>query len=282
MAKLEIRCPVCAKWDNIEILEDATKDVKKGLLAVNIAPGMICDHSFIAYVDKNLTVRDCFIADFKIEAPEADPSQKKDKKSPPEAGSIKIDLIRMNVPEKLLVFILKAIFIKKKIILLSDDQFLYNHVINFFRFVMQDLFDFDMLVMSEGVYKKTKKLYDDYIIFKENKVIHDNNKIIDKKKLKVEKGITQKFLAEYELAAGLIILKNEIQKAYEFSEDLAEFISGTHKEALTTKLLIDHINEKRNEQIQKDYLTFLLDIVKNYFKVEIPNIDGVTDFLDFF
>ena len=83
MAKLEIRCPVCAKWDNIEILDDATKNVKKGLLAVNIAAGMICDHSFIAYVDKNLIVRDCFIADFKIEAPEVEISQKEDNKAPP-------------------------------------------------------------------------------------------------------------------------------------------------------------------------------------------------------
>jgi hypothetical protein len=282
MAKLEIRCPVCAKWDVIEILDDATKDVKRGVLTVNIAPGMICDHSFIAYVDKNLTVRDCFIADFKIEAPEAETSQKENDKSLLEVEPIKIDLIKLNVPGKLMVFILKAIFIGKKIIILSDDQFLYNHVKNFFKFAMQDLFDFDLLTMSEGVYKKIKNEYDDYLILKKSKLIHDKSKVIDSKKLSIETSITKKFLAEYELAAGLIILRNEIQKAYKFSEDLAEFISGAQKEILTSKILVNHINGKHNEQIQKVYLTFLLDIVKNYFKVEIPKIDGVTDFLDFF
>ena len=70
MAKIEVRCPVCSNWDNIEISDDATKNVAKGLLAVHLAAGMICEHGFIAYVDKNLIVRDCLIADFNIEAPE--------------------------------------------------------------------------------------------------------------------------------------------------------------------------------------------------------------------
>ena len=282
MAKLEVRCPICAKWDNIEIRDDATKNVKKGLLAVNIAPGMICEHSFIAYVDKNLIVRDCFIADFKIEAPEVVISQKEENEALLETEPIDFDLIRLKIPENLMILIFKAIFLGKKIVVLSEDQFLYNHIINFFRFAMQDLFDFNLLIMSEGSYKKAKDEYDDYIVFKKSNIIHDKSKIIDYKKLNVEKSITRKFLAEYELTAGFIILKNEIQKAYEFSKGLAEFLSNTENEITTSKILIDRINEKQNERIKKDYLTFLLDIVKNYFKVEIPKIDGVTDFLGYF
>jgi hypothetical protein len=75
MVKVNVSCPVCKNWDKIEISDNAIKNVEKGVLAVNITPGMICEHSFIAYVDKNLSVRDCFIADFKIEAPEISETQ---------------------------------------------------------------------------------------------------------------------------------------------------------------------------------------------------------------
>ena len=279
MAKLQIRCPVCAKWDNIEILDDATKNVKRGLLAVNISSGMICEHSFIAYVDKNLIVRDCFIADFKIEASEAEIAYKEVDKALPETESIKFDLIKLNIPEKLMSMIFKAIFLGKKVILISEDQFLYKHIINFFRYVMQDLFNIDLNILSEASYKKTKNDYDDYLVFKKGNITHDKNKIIDFKKLNIVKRISQKFLAEYDHTTGLIIVRNEIQKAFEYSKALAEFITGDQEKIFTSKILMDLIKEKQEERIQKDYLTFLLKIVKNYFKVEVPKIDGVSNFL---
>ncbi len=279
MAKLEVRCPVCAKWDNIEILDDATKNVKKGLLAVNISPGMICDHSFIAYIDKNLIVRDCFIADFKIEASEAEIGPKEGDKALPETESIKFDLIKLNVPEKLMAMIFKAIFLGKKVILISEDQFLYNHVINFFSYALKDLFNIDLNIMSEASYKKIKNDYDNYLVFKKSNVLHDKNKIVDSKKLNIEKSITQKFFAEYDLTTGLIILRNEIQKAFEYSKTLAEFITGDQKKIFTPKILINHITEMQGERIQKNYLKFLLEIAKYYFKAEIPKNGGVSNFL---
>jgi len=279
MAKLEIRCPVCAKWEYIEILDDATKNVKKGLLAVNIAPGMVCDHSFIAYVDKNLIVRDCFIADFKIEAPETEISQKNEKNAFLDAGSLNFDLIKLNIPEKLMVSIFRGIFLGRKIILISKDQFIHDQIINFFGYAMQDLFDVNIIFMSEAIYLKTKNVYDEYLVFKNSIIIHNKNKVIDSKKLSVEKHIVKKFLAEYDLATGLIILKNEIQKVFEFSKELAEYIKCSQNEKLTSKILMDHIYEKKNERIQKNHLTLLLDIVNYNFKVEIPKKVGVTIFL---
>jgi len=279
MAKLEIRCPVCAKWEYIEILDDATKNVKKGLLAVNIAPGMVCDHSFIAYVDKNLIVRDCFIADFKIEAPETEISQKNEKNAFLDAGSLNFDLIKLNIPEKLMVSIFRGIFLGRKIILISKDQFIHDQIINFFGYAMQDLFDVNIIFMSEAIYLKTKNVYDEYLVFKNSIIIHNKNKVIDSKKLSVEKHIVKKFLAEYDLATGLIILKNEIQKVFEFSKELAEYIKCSQNEKLTSKILMDHIYEKKNERIQKNHLTLLLDIVNYNFKVEIPKKVGVTNFL---
>ncbi len=279
MAKIEVRCPVCSNWDNIEISDDVTKNVAKGLLAVHIAAGMICEHSFIAYVDKNLIVRDCLIADFKIEAPEVSTTEETEDDIVPEVESINYDLIKLNIPELLMASVFKAIFFGKGVILISDDQFLANHIIHFFKYAMQSLFENDIIAMSKRDYKNDQKNYENYIVFEKREVIQDNNKIIDPKKLGIEKKIAQKFLEEYDLVTGLIILRNEIQKAFEFSKTLADFITNSEKKAWTSKILIDHINEVYNERIQTNYLIFLYDIVNHYFKVDVPKIGGVSQFL---
>jgi len=138
MAKIEVRCPICSKWDNIEISDDATKNVSKGLLAINIAPGMICEHSFIAYVDKNLIVRDCLVADFKIELPESEVIEDTEENITPETDTIKFDLIKLNIPDMLMTYIFKTIFVGEKTLILSDHEFLYNHLMNFFKYIMQN------------------------------------------------------------------------------------------------------------------------------------------------
>ena len=99
MAKIDVRCPICSEWKNIEIPDDVTKNSKKGLLTINITSGMICEHSFIVYLDKNLVVRDCFVADFKIEVPDESIIQA-DKNG---ADTFKLDLIKLNMPKLLIM-----------------------------------------------------------------------------------------------------------------------------------------------------------------------------------
>ncbi len=281
MAKVEIHCPICSKWDNIEIADDAAKNVTKGLLAINITAGMICEHSFIAYVDKNLIVRDTFIADFKVETNESSTTQEVEELTIPDTESIKFDLIKLNIPEVLMAYVFKATFLGEKIIIISEEEFLYNHVINFFTHIMRDFFNIEIITISNDDFKGNKKDYEDYIVFRNREIIQDKNKIINPKKLEIEKTIAKKFNSEFELVPALIILRNEIQKVYEFSKTIAELIKNRENKPLTSKMLIDHIEEKYREAIQMPFLRLLIDIVKNYFKVEVPKIDGVTDFLGF-
>ena len=279
MAKIEVRCPICSNWDNIEISDDATKNVAKGLLAVNLTAGMICEHTFIAYIDKNLIVRDCLIADFKIEAPEVLTTEGTEDDIVPEAGSINHDLIKLNIPQLLMASVFKAIFLGKGVIFISVDQFLADHIIYFFKYAMQNLFENDIIAMSKIDYKNDQKNYENYIIFEKRAVIQDKDKSINPKKLKIEKSIAKKFLGEYDLVTGLIILRNEIQKAFEYSKTLVDFITNSEKKTWTSRILIDHINAVHGERIQMNYFTFLYEIVNHYFKVEIPRTDGVTNFL---
>ncbi|MFX0038470.1 MAG: hypothetical protein ACFFCY_03125 [Promethearchaeota archaeon] len=279
MARIEIRCPICSKWDHIEISDDVTKNVTKGLIAINIAGGMICDHSFIAYVDKNLTVRDCLVADFRIELPESTYSQKNDELITPQTDTIKFDLIKLNIPDTLMAYVFRALFFGKKTLILSDQEFLYNHIINFFKYVAQNSFEFELKMMSEMDYKKIKNEFEDYLILKNREVVNDKEKLINLKVLDIERSMVQKFFAEYDLMAGLIILRNEINKAYEFSKSILDFIENQKGKALTSKMLISHISDKHNEKIPTQYLTFLIDIVRNYFKADVPKIGGVSDLL---
>jgi hypothetical protein len=75
MAKIDVRCPVCSSWEKVDVSEDTTNNIQKGLLAINISAGTVCEHAFICYVDKNLSVRDCLVADFRIEVAEASETQ---------------------------------------------------------------------------------------------------------------------------------------------------------------------------------------------------------------
>jgi len=281
MARIEIRCPICAQWEYVEIADDATKNVAKGLLAINIAAEMICEHSFIAYVDRNLIVRDCLVADFKIELPESAPIADNKEIITPETETIKFDLIKLNIPDILMVNIIKTILLGKRMVILSNQEFLYNHLINFFKSIMENTFKFDLTIISEIEYKKKKNKYKEHIVFKNREIVRDKEKSINPKKLEFEKAMVQKFINEYDLMAGVIILRNEIKKSYEFSKAIAELIQNKEVKAITSKLLIDHILEKHGERIQKPYLSFLIDIVQNYFKVEVPKISGVTDLLGF-
>ena len=279
MAKIEVRCPVCTKWENIEISDDATKNTTKGLLAVNIETGIICEHTFVAYVDKNLIVRDCLIADFEIEVSS---SPETENGIANVAESINHDLIRLNIPEILMASIFKAIFSGKSVIIISNDQFITTHIIQFFNYAMQNLFHNDIITMSKVEFKNSNDQYENHIVLDKIEVIQDRYNTIDPKKLLIEKSIARKFLEEYDLVTGLIILRNEIQKALEFSKTLSEFIKDTDEKVLPSKILINHIKEVYNEKIQINYLKFLFNILKHYFKVVLPDIKGVQNFLSHF
>jgi len=144
VTQILIRCPSCKKSGKIAISEDLIKSTSRGLLAVNIAAGIICPDSFIAYIDKNYSVRDYFIADFQIEIPDLPEERVKIKRvSLPDKNVLNLDLIKLNFTITMLSSILRAILMKKEIILISHQSFLNDHTKNFFHYITKDSFQFD-------------------------------------------------------------------------------------------------------------------------------------------
>jgi hypothetical protein len=167
------------------------------------------------------------------------------------------------------------------VIIISDDQFLGEQIINFFKYTSQNHFDININVMSKSGYLGVEEDYADYLVFERNEILHDDEKIIDPKKIGVEKGIVRKFLNENNPQTGLIIIRNEIKKAYEFSKTLGDFLKNPDIDTITPKSLIKHIHDVYDEKISGNYLTLLLDILGKYFNEDISKIEKTTKFLNF-
>ncbi len=276
MTGIEIRCPTCGVKGEIEVSPDAMKGVARGLLAINIADGTICEHSFIAYVDRNLDIRDYFVADFKIEIPQipvANPERFKQSKIPTKE-IVDMDLIKLNLQAIILTYVLKSIFSKQKIIIISDYEFLFDHINNFFKYVTHDTFEVNLMIIPEKKYTQNKKNYKDYMVFKGNQILRNVNKAINPKKLHVEKHIIKNFITEQELGYSYIALRNEIQKAYELSKSIKDFIKEKEEQNEKPNLLeiSASLEHKYSVKISQTYLNFLIEIVKNYFGMTVPTV----------
>ena len=278
MKKLEVRCPSCSSRGYIEISGVAVEKAARGVYAVNISEGIVCEHSFVAYVDKNLSVRDTFIADFQLELPEISSPRDKEPETSPQLESIDVNLIKLNLIASLLVNIIRAIFFKRKVLVLTDQTFMIDQIHKFFDYIMENSFKASILVESEEQYQLES--YKDYIILKNNIILQDNDGILNPKKISFERSLVRKFLEEYEPIPSIIYLHEGIQKTYELSEIIVERVKNLKKkEKLISNKVIEEIENVHGVKIQLSYLDFLYEIVENYFKIQIPRSSNVSNFL---
>ena len=268
-----MRCPSCNERGSIEVSEEAIKPVTRGLLAVNVASNIICEHTFIAYIDNNLAVRDYFVADFHVLLPEITPNEEFEEMKFPDKEVMDVDLIKLNLTATLLTNVLKSIFSKQKIVIISDQDFLHEHILNFFKYIFQNSFDINISLISENEYNKNKKQYKDNMVLHGSEILRNNNKIINPKKLWIEKQIINKFMTEHELGLSYIKLRNEIRKVYRFSKEIAEFVEkNKDKEKPNALIVKKFLEEKYHTKIDQIYINFLIEIIEINFGIVIPSM----------
>ena len=273
MPQIQIRCPSCHKNGIIEIDDNALKNVTRGLLAIYVNTQMVCEHSFITYVDRNLKIRDYFIADFQFEIPQAVSIEKIKEEGIPESEKLNIGLIKLNLPAILITYILKSIFLKKKILIILEEEFLYGHIINFFKYITQGAFITDISLISKEGYEQKSKNYKDYMVFDGIEIIKNIKKAINPKKITIEKQIIHKFFINNDMNSSLILLRNDIQKAYTFSKSIVEIINSQKKnEKINILKISKELEEMYDIKLNSMYLDFLIEIVKNYFGIDVPSI----------
>ena len=107
----------------------------------------------------------------------------------------------------------------------------------FFKFVTQDSFKYDISIITKEEYDTNKKDYKDSMIFENFNIIRNLKKLINPKKLGVEKQIVNRFLSEYDSEYSYIVLKNEIQKAYQLSKDVLDFMNESKKKNENVNML---------------------------------------------
>ena len=266
--KIEVRCPACSKRGTIEISEKDVKKAAKGLFAVNIDK-TFCSHSFVAYVDKNLSIRDCYIADFQIGLPEA-LQDKKVETVPIKIEDINLTLVKINLLPTLLVNTIRAIVTGKKIAILSNEPFIYKHIENFLKYITANSFKNEIAIISVEDYKKEKKLYKEHIVLQANQIIKDETNIINPKKMGIERAIVHNFFDSYNLETSIFLLKNELLNLHEYSRDLIDlFNSYKGSKKLGKKELIKQLTKRWNINFTENYLELLLDILTHYFDHDI-------------
>lgn len=101
--------------------------------------------------------------------------------------------------------------------------------------------------------------------------------------MKVENAIVQKFLGEIDPKVSLIIIKNEIQKAYQLTKEIIQLNENLPKnEELNSKLMFDYFERSYRVKIDKNYLDFLIEIANKYFNVKFQLAKGASDLVKYF
>jgi len=277
--KIEIRCPSCSKKGEIEISEDDIKNSKRGLLAVNIRSGTFCEHTYIVYIDQNCKVRDCFLTDYEIEIPDLKTKIDKKEDQIPLSEDLDTTIIKINLPISLIAYAIRGMIFKKLIRIISDQEYLYPHIYNFFEYITPDSLYIDVKIISREEYVKNKKTYNNDLILEDNDVMNDREEIMKKNDLKIERTIARRFFDEVDPKSSLIILKNELNKAVELSKSLINLIENTQEKEIQFRLLMDHLKEEKGIKVEIAYLEFLIDLIENYFEIKFKKPSDISNFL---
>ena len=257
------------------------------MTSINIKEDTICKHSFVAYLDRNFVVRDCFAVDFTIKLPEIEMKKTEGAYDVDDFKDIDVYLIALNLHARTIASILRGIILGQNVILINDITIVNPHLLRLLDYCFEGTFEHDMSIISRKEYKNDKKKYKNHLVISKDTIINDPEKLLTSKKMKIENTIIQKFLSSPDTVSGLIILKNDIFKAYEIAKNAFKFVNGlsdNERKNYSIYELADYINDytsKLNVKLQKIYLDFLVDIVLYYFNLDIPKDVKPEDFLGY-
>ena len=201
---VKISCPICNKKGKIDLERDLIEQNTRGITAVNIIEKTVCEHSFVAYIDKNLVMRDSFACDFRVELPRIVITGSLESQ---EILDFDMDIVKYNLLPSLMVNIFRGVIYQKRIAIINEFDYLNKHFTNFFHDVLDGTFNHDITFIDGREYRKNKKSFKEYLVLQGNNIHNDNQKTIDPKTIKIINMIIQKFFNEADSKNALIILK---------------------------------------------------------------------------
>ena len=187
-----------------------------------------------------------------------------------------VDLIKEYLSPLTLAYIIHAVILNKKVLILTDKNFLDSPLLSFFEFIFRDSFEIEFpRIVSNAFYQKNKNFFKNHIVIGESGVFNDKDHILSKKQVKVESVIVRKFYGEYQRnKSSLNALRSQIKKAFFFSEELAKklkkIIEKNNLKKVDSKMIFNGFENTFKVKLSIQYINFLVEIVEKYFKVEIP------------
>jgi hypothetical protein len=156
-----------------------------------------------------------------------------------------------------LTYALNALLLKKKINLIIDKaDRLDKKIIDFFGYIFYDTFKIDLNIKKKKFYKKNKKL-----IILETKPFNAN---------KYLREIVKKFYSNKDSISAIINLRDKIRELFVLTRRICEsFENEGRPQFLYRKNMIKDLETVFYVKVNKDYFSFLNEIVRNYHDLEI-------------
>ena len=183
-----------------------------------------------------------------------------------------VDVVKINLRPSTIVYIIRAVLLKKKVLLVSDKIYLYKEYRMFFDNIMQNSFVINLTFATKILYKLKKKDFKEFVVIGEdNEIFQDVDEVINYKSLKIEKKIVQKFFKITDKLPSLIYLRKNIQKIYINSKKISKIAKKYNiSEETNYDQIYKSLEGRSISHYQSDFLDLLIDIVENYFEVNIP------------
>ncbi len=181
---------------------------------------------------------------------------------------IKILSIKMNIKPETLIYILRSCFRKKRILLLIDEHlnYLRTPIKKFFDFIFEKSFFVNIIILTKKEFQENKDLFENSVILEGIRNIGKNSDEINLNDSKFEHDLIGEFYNDEEKISGLINLRERLEELYALSESIFNYCE---RQTLSSRDLINYLEEKFFIKVPKEYLDFLINVVRDYYEKEI-------------
>jgi hypothetical protein len=282
--KITVTCPICHEKKQVDIPKSLIKGASH-LTAVLIPKNIICEHTFHAFVDKNLTVRGYQKTDFELPLTLEEAKLEENLLLDSELNDFEV--IKWNISPENLEYLIKCIIFDKNVVfVLPDSQNeLKEVIVRTLKFIFQDTFKQNLTILIKSSYKNMKNDFRNDIVIGWNKILRDKDNFLNKEDITVEEKIVRNFYRNASKHDAIINLEYEIRQIFKVCNKAIELIEhkgeGTSIDVLTLK---EQMKEQHFLDLDIQYMRYILKVVRYYFKVYVPidDVDKVHSFLDIF
>lgn len=264
---VDIVCPICHSKKIINIPMRII-DQSKQLISLLIPTGRVCDHAFVPFIDKHLKVRGYQ----KLDALLDDIEPKTELTTELKPHDIDVFEIKMNLRPEIMIYVVRGSLLKKRILIVIENnlEFFKDTLFDFFDYIFQKSFDAHVLIHTKKTYKVSKKHYSEYFVLERKGIIGGLKKSLNINELKIEQEIIKEFYRESDSNLGLKNLRDKLREIYTLCHKLLEFYKKQGiNHPLQEKKAIRYLEDTHFIKISKGYFKFLVEIIKNYFDIEI-------------